>query len=305
MTDAREADGEIRVVACGRTDRGRVREENQDSLLVLDGEGEGTCARAGGDDGAATVGPFEFALGPAGAVLFVADGMGGRAGGARASGLAISTVRAAMTRSGSAATSPEAQDFVGALRRSLKEANAAVHDAGSKGDEYQGMGTTATLAGLLNGVVYIAQVGDSRAYLVRNGKTARLTRDQSLVQDLIDAGIMSEDDEHNVNDNTLLQALGVGPTVRPDITYHELRRGDVLLLCSDGLSGLLRDEEIGRAVDGAKDCAGVCDQLVTMANERGGPDNITVLAARIDGDGVEELADTDQMGRQPWKPDHS
>jgi PPM family protein phosphatase len=287
--------GEIRIVGCGRTDLGLVREENQDSLLAADLGGADTAAFAP----ASVPGPFDFGLGTEGAILLVADGMGGRAGGAKASSLTVSTVHEVMTGAdgGGAGRTP----FAERLRRALTEANAAVYEAGSRGDEYDGMGTTATLAGLLDDFVFVAQVGDSRAYLVRQGSILRLTRDQSLVQDLIDSGIMSEDDEHNVRDNMLLQALGVGASVRPDMTYHQLRRGDVVLLCSDGLSGLVRDEEIGWAVDDASDPATLCDRLVRLANDRGGGDNITVLAARVEGMGVEAPREGDEMTRRPWE----
>jgi protein phosphatase len=115
---------------------------------------------------------------------------------------------------------------------------------------------------------------------------ARLTRDQSLVQDLIDMGVLSEDDAQTVPSNQILQALGVTPTVEPVLTWHELRRGDVLILCSDGLSGVVSDADVRCAAEAADDCAALCDTLVRMANDRGGPDNITVLAARLGGDGL-------------------
>jgi protein phosphatase len=96
--------------------------------------------------------------------------------------------------------------------------------------------------------------------------------------------VLSEDDAKNVPSNQILQALGVGPTVEPVLTWHELRRGDVLILCSDGLSGVVSDADVRCAAEAAEDCGSLCDTLVRMANERGGPDNITVLAARLGGD---------------------
>jgi protein phosphatase len=148
------------------------------------------------------------------------------------------------------------------------------------------MGTTATLAGLLGSMVFFAQVGDSRGYLIRHGALARLTRDQSLVQDLIDSGIVDEEGAKNIRDNRILQALGTAPSVQPEMTYHELRRGDVLLLCSDGLSRVVDDAEILSVVGHAADCLETCERLIALANARGGPDNITVLVARLDGDGL-------------------
>jgi protein phosphatase len=239
------------------------------------------------------VGPLEFALGRAGAVLMVADGMGGRAGGERASARAVTAVAETMVHGAGDGASP--QNFVRRLGEALDSANRMIHDEGMSADAYRGMGTTATLAGLLGGNVYVAQVGDSRAYLARGGELTRLTRDQSLVQDMIDMGILSEEEAQSVPSNQILQALGVAPTVEPAVTYHELRRGDLLLLCSDGLSGVVSDAELRGAVADATECAAICDRLVALANERGGPDNITVIAARIDGDGIETATTRDRI----------
>lgn len=292
----------ILVSACGRTHRGRVRSENQDRLLVAD-LAEGIFEAHTADDArASAVGPVSFELGEHGAVLLVADGMGGRAGGARASALAVTAVRRAMSdgRPGEDGAGPDA--FVGRLRRALEEANRAIHDEAGRDHQLSGMGTTATLAGLHGGSVYLAQVGDSRAYLVRAGSVTRLTRDQSLVQNLIDSGVLAESDAHTVRRNVILQALGVGPSVEPEVTYHDLRRDDVLLLCSDGLSQVVTDDEILEAVTGSRDCLTMCDRLVGLANDRGGPDNVTVLVARVDGDGLERARGSEGMGRRAWEP---
>lgn len=242
--------------------------------------------RSGANPDAFEVGPVDFSLAAEGALLMVADGMGGRAGGERASQAAVDAVRAAMSV-GPRSWRGEA-DFVRSLGRALTDANRRIHEQGANDEQLRGMGTTATLAGLLGRVVYLAQVGDSRAYLARNGTIGRLTRDQSLVQDLIDMGVLAEDDEYTAENNQILQALGSAASVQPVFTHHELRRGDVLLLCSDGLSGVVRDGEVLQAVEAASDCVALCDDLVALANARGGPDNITVVAARIDGDGLDE-----------------
>lgn len=286
----------MRITVCGRTDRGVRRTENQDGYLVLDLANPTSVLVPDGDGSSPDHGSLEFDLGAEGAVLLVADGMGGRAGGARASALAIESVRDAMLSADGDAGSPA--DFARRLRTSLERANAAIHEGGRTGP-HAGMGSTATLAGLLGDSVYVAQVGDSRAYLVRHRRAGRLTRDQSLVQDLIDAGVLEEGDTRGVGRNMILQALGPTPSVDPAVTYHELRQGDVLLLCSDGLSGVVNDDEIQSAVGEATDCASLCGTLVDLANERGGPDNITVVAAKVDG--LPEPADGDGVARKTYE----
>jgi protein phosphatase len=133
-------------------------------------------------------------------------------------------------------------------------------------------------------------VGDSRGYILRDGKLIQLTRDQSLVNQLIEAGQLTEEEaetfEHN---NIILQALGTADTVQVDLTYCELRRGDVLLLCSDGLSGMVRAEEIREALRSADEPVDACKLLTDRANQAGGHDNITVVVARFDGEGLKPL----------------
>lgn len=293
MCARRQRGGEMAVSAFGISHRGRVRETNQDRLLMVDlGDGGAVGPPVSKRRDALAVGPFDFTVGGGGALLMVADGMGGRLGGARASEVAVEAVRDELTN-GPGCGDPEG--FVDKLGAALAVANEAILDEGLRSAMHRGMGTTATLAGLCTGFVFVAQVGDSRAYLARNGTLARLTRDQSLVQDLIDTGMLTEDEAQSVPRNQILQALGAAPSVEPVFTYHELRRGDLLLLCSDGLSGVVRDAELEAAVGLATDCAALCDRLVTLANRRGGPDNITVVAAHLDGDALEEPNDADVL----------
>lgn len=290
----------IRISVCGRTDRGRTRRDNQDGFLVLDLEDPSSALAPDGDGVLPAEGSLTFTLGDRGAILLVADGMGGRAGGAQASSLAIAAVRDVMLDGSDPHQPPSHPGFAERLERALEVANATIHEGGRKGP-HAGMGSTATLAGLLGGNVYVAQVGDSRAYLIRSRRLGRLTRDQSLVQDLIDSGVLDEGDTQHVGRNMILQALGPTPSVEPAVTHSELRRGDVLLLCSDGLSGVVGDQEIQAAVSDATDCATLCEGLVDLANERGGPDNITVVAAKIEGGGVGEARDDDAVERRPYR----
>jgi protein phosphatase len=149
------------------------------------------------------------------------------------------------------------------------------------------MGTTTTAAGVLNDHLYLTQVGDSRAYLIRGGQAHQITKDQSLMQRLVEAGELTEEEAaQSERRNIILQALGPDPKVKVDLTHQEVRRGDILVLCSDGLSGQVKKEEIAKIVTQAKDLSAACEQLIALANERGGPDNITVVIARFDGDGL-------------------
>ena len=289
----------VHVHAVGKSVRGRVRAVNQDRLLLAD-LSQGVMDPTPIDDDGFAVGPIDLALGNAGLVLMVADGMGGRLGGERASESAVSVVGAEMTSSAGAA--PGAHVFVERLDRALTKANEVIHAEGSRDEQYRGMGTTATLVGLHDGFAYVAQVGDSRAYLARGDSITRLTRDQSLVQDLVDMGVLTEEEARAARNNQILQALGATATVRPALTYQELRRGDVLLLCSDGLSKVVTDEEVQAAVVAATDCASLCDDLVGLANARGGPDNITLLVAHVAGSGIDEPNDSDAVRRREYPP---
>ena len=163
------------------------------------------------------------------------------------------------------------------------------------------MGTTTTAVGILDDQLYLTQVGDSRAYLVRNGSAIQLTEDQSLMQRLVDAGELTEEEaEKSERRNIILQALGPDPKIRVDLTRQQIRRGDAVVLCSDGLSGQVKREEIADRVAGNPDLVTVCADLIALANERGGPDNITVIVARLDGNGLEEPNDDESVGHQVY-----
>jgi len=149
--------------------------------------------------------------------------------------------------------------------------------------------------------VFVAQVGDSRAYLIRNGQAVQLTRDQSFVQRLVDAGTLTEAEaEKSRHGNVILQALGTEPSVEVDLTYQQLRRRDALLICSDGLFRVIQRDEISSMVADIDDPAEATAALIEMANERGGPDNVTAIVARVDGTGLEEPADSDAVGRREY-----
>ncbi len=227
----------------------------------------------------------------------VADGMGGAAAGEIASAMAVDVILRELERSWINASRSDRETFAQALKRATAAANAEINAFATQHPEYRGMGTTATIAGLLGDTLYLAQVGDSRAYLIRDGVARQLTKDQSLMQRLIEAGELTEEEaEHSERRNIILQALGPEQSVKVDLTHQVVRRGDVLVLCSDGLSGQVGKDEIARVVSEEHDLVAVCKRLVDRANENGGPDNITVIAARFDGDGLEVAGQTDEVG---------
>jgi protein phosphatase len=286
----------IRVDVCGRTDVGRTREHNEDAYLVADVGGASPLpdGRASGYD-----------AGGRGLLFMVADGMGGAAAGEIASEMAVSTVLETLAGRWQNGATVDPSAFATALREAGEEANRRIHACAVEHPEYRGMGTTATIAGLLGDTLYLAQVGDSRAYLVRSGTARQITKDQSLLQRLVEAGEMTaEEAEKSERRNIILQALGPEANVVIDLTHQQVRRGDVLLLCSDGLSGLVRDEQIAQVVAEAADMCEVCDRLIAAANQNGGPDNITVVAVRFEGEGLPVANEADAVGHQRY-PDAS
>jgi protein phosphatase len=272
----------------GRTDVGRTREHNEDAFAVADL----TANRATLQPDVRT-----HISGERGSLFMVADGMGGAAAGEIASAMAVDVVLREIERLWIHASRHDAAAFAQALKRATGAANLEINAFATQHPEYRGMGTTATIAGLLGDTLYLAQVGDSRAYLIREGVARQLTKDQSLMQKLVEAGEMTEEEaEHSERRNIILQALGPETTVKVDLTHQIVRRGDVLVLCSDGLSGQVTKDEIARVVSEEHDLVNVCKRLVDRANENGGPDNITVIAARFDGDGLDIAGQSDEVG---------
>jgi protein phosphatase len=287
------SDGEhITVDIYAVTDVGRTREHNEDAYVVSD------LARGTPLDFDVVV--QQQRVGTRGVLFMVADGMGGAAAGELASATAVDVVlRYLREHWTSREDTGNAADFVIALEDATHTANGVIFRYASEHTELRGMGTTSTIAGLLGDTLYIAQVGDSRAYLVRDGVSRQLTKDQSLIQKLVEAGEITEE-EAEVSDrrNIILQALGPEAQVKIDITHQQIRRRDVLVLCSDGLSGLVKADEIAKAVRESPDLTAACHSLVALANDQGGPDNITVVAARFDGAGLSAAAATDAVGHQ-------
>ncbi|HEX5895945.1 MAG TPA: Stp1/IreP family PP2C-type Ser/Thr phosphatase [Thermoleophilaceae bacterium] len=244
----------LRIIEqAGRTDVGRQRSANEDSLVVR---------------------PPLFA---------VADGMGGAKAGEVASAVAVEAVEAAK-ESGEPA---EAQ-----LAGIVREANRRIYDLAVADESRRGMGTTLTLAKLHGDEVSLAHVGDSRAYRMRGGELEQLTRDHSLVAELERSGqITPEAAEHHPQRSIITRALGPEPDVEVDTYTLTGREGDLFLICSDGLTSMISDDEVGSILRSAGSLDEAADALVRAANQSGGKDNITVILFRL-GEGERSDGDT-------------
>ncbi|HET6612340.1 MAG TPA: Stp1/IreP family PP2C-type Ser/Thr phosphatase [Kofleriaceae bacterium] len=218
-------------------------------------------------------------------LFLVADGMGGHASGEVASKLAAETISDFYQRTkDEEATWPFKMDrslsyIENRLVCSVKLANLRIYETSCRDVRYKGMGTTIVSSMICGDKIYVGHVGDSRCYRVRDGKTTQLTRDHSLLEDYKEAKPdMTEEEERNFpHKNVITRALGMRETVQVDIRGYQIESGDVFVLCSDGLSGMISDPTIGQIVAGAKSLERAVAELVDAANRSGGTDNITTL----------------------------
>ncbi|MGQ9826302.1 MAG: Stp1/IreP family PP2C-type Ser/Thr phosphatase [Roseiflexus sp.] len=261
----------LTFTVAARTDTGRVRHQNQDSvytgaIMLPDGQQARLC--------------------------LVADGMGGAAAGEYASRLAADVSRAHLEQ-GSASYPPTTDAaWQALLRDAVRAANRQIYDAARTDAARRGMGTTLTIALLVGDRLHIASVGDSRAYLLNTGgvtndgaPAVQLTSDHSLVARLVDIGQLTpEQARMHPQRNILYRSIGTDPSVDVDTRSEALEPGDVVLLCSDGLVNHVSDEEIARIVLGETDLEYAAMRLVDLANERGGRDNISVVMVRVSGE---------------------
>ncbi|MGH7630782.1 MAG: Stp1/IreP family PP2C-type Ser/Thr phosphatase [Gemmatimonadales bacterium] len=285
--------GPVRVSVFGKTDLGRARDHNEDTFLVADLS-----------TGHASLQPDvrDHVIGPRGSLFMVADGMGGAAAGELASQMAVDLIHRHLASVWAAEGDVSAEQFAFRMREALERANRHIHDYAKQHAEVRGMGTTATVAGVYGTGLWLAQIGDSRGYLARGDEIIQLTKDQSLMQRLVDAGELTEEEaEQSERRNIILQALGPDPKVKVDLTHQPLRRGDTLVICSDGLSSLVRREEIGELLAQNSDPSSACNALIDLANGRGGPDNITVVIARFEGEGLDEADESSEVGYQEYE----
>jgi protein phosphatase len=241
----------MRIKVYGLTDIGRRRENNQDQLLVDDRHG----------------------------VYAVADGMGGHAAGEVASQIAIEALEDAMSADSWHPGEASAQEIFERLEQAFKEGNRRICESVVSRGEWRGMGTTIVALVASGDRALIGHVGDSRAYLLRDGRLVRLTNDHSWVSEQVRLGLLTDEEAHkHPMRNIITRALGNREELEVDVTQEEFLPGDIYLLCSDGLSSMLSDEEIRRTLcDRPHDPENACKTLVELANERGGDDNITVV----------------------------
>ncbi len=267
---------------------GRVRRGNEDNYLMLNitRSKAWTSAQA---DGEFVIESQKFEVDDNGIVLAVSDGMGGALAGEVASKMAVETVSEQLLANDLDETlTPESQDhyLVSKLYNATVNANSLIHEQGRSDPQYQGMGATFTGMGVTPKAIDIVQVGDSRAYLIRNRRIYQITKDQSLVQQLIDAQQISpEEAETHTLKNVILQALGAQNEIYPVVARLSPAKNDVFLICSDGLSNKVSAASMQKiVVENIVTLENACADLVREANENGGEDNITVILAKVAGD---------------------
>jgi protein phosphatase len=225
------------------------------------------------------------ALDEASSLAVLADGMGGYNAGEVASGMATSFIKSELGRwlqeASENATDTEVRR---AMDICVDNANRAIFNAANSNPQYAGMGTTLVVAVFRDGRLLLGHVGDSRAYRLRGGRLVQITRDHSLLQEQIDAGLITpEQAAFSANKNLVTRAVGVEDTVLLETHLHDVQPGDVYLLCSDGLSDMLDDQSIGQLLQGYDSLEAAGRALIDAANDAGGKDNISVVLARMPG----------------------
>lgn len=268
---------------CGATDTGRKRENNQDAFLI------GRLAKS------MLVGVNSLGIEPRtrlvgddrGWLMLVADGMGGHAGGERASALAIQYLVKRLLNNVHwfiHLTPSEEQQFIAGLKSLLHDTHHEIQLAGRRDSALEGMGTTLTMAYLVWPTLYVLHAGDSRCYLVRNSHAQCLTTDHTLARRMVESGGLSPEDETASRwSNVLWNVLGGSSEeqLKAEVHQVQLQPGDTIVLCSDGLHRYLSDAALVRILSAGRSCSEACQTLIDLANAHGGEDNITVIVAQV------------------------
>ena len=252
----------MKLKAHGKTDKGLVREENEDVFCIERDQG----------------------------LLAVADGMGGYASGEVASKMAIDIVRDYLKNEENPLLdeySPKYSKPTNRMTSGIRLANKAIYDTSKSQSQLNGMGTTIAAVLVSGNRLSIAHVGDSRVYLLRGGNIEQITDDHTVVSEQVEKGLMTKEEAAQSDIRHILtRALGIAPNVDVDMDELIVAQGDKLVLCSDGLSELVSDDEILSTVMSSRTLEVACDQLIGMANEKGGGDNITVIVASLHQEGL-------------------
>ncbi|MBI2069407.1 MAG: Stp1/IreP family PP2C-type Ser/Thr phosphatase [Elusimicrobia bacterium] len=250
----------LKWTVASKSDQGKVRSNNEDNLLVDESIG----------------------------LLVVADGMGGHQSGEVASRMATQILAENLknlVKSGAVPekTNPNVSAQTNQLAFCVRLANQAIFEASKRYAQDRGMGTTLSALWLHDGYCSLAHVGDSRAYIARNGTLEQITRDHSLVMDQVRQGLITQEEAASSNlQHVLSRALGVAETVEADAEEHPLMDGDFLLLCTDGLTRMVSEKEIKTIIDSARNPDSISETLVEAANAAGGKDNVSVIVALIE-----------------------
>lgn len=243
--------GSVKVKFAGITNTGLVRDINQDSFRIIERKGSDTPV-----------------------FIILADGMGGHNAGELASGLAVEYAAnkaeiAKITRKNHAAF----------ITKTMNEANALVFEKAQEDIAHIGMGTTMIMAVVSKGNLCIGHIGDSRVYLLRGGTLERITTDHSLIEELVNSGAITRTEaENHPSKNIITKALGCSPEVSADIYNSKTEPGDIVLLCTDGLTNMVRENEIASILKRNENPEEACRELIEKANEYGGEDNVTAIA---------------------------
>ncbi len=250
----------MRILSYGGTDTGRKRANNEDAFLVNDGTG----------------------------LYAVADGIGGSEGGEVASRIAVETLAESMSdllgerdRTPAAGSTADGRPELPALRQAVALMNRKILDAASKNAALEGMGTTLTVLFVRDRRAFVAHIGDSRLYRLRSGRLGQLTHDHSMVAEQVRAGLLSaEKARMSPLRHVITRALGTSGEADPDVAEHSLQKGDIYLLCTDGLTDMVNDREIA-GILAANPPRDAVQKLIGAANERGGADNITTVVVQL------------------------
>ncbi len=239
-----------KITAYGKSDIGKRRSSNQDSLLVNDKLG----------------------------LYAVADGMGGHRGGETASFMALEVMNSAIENVSNKKASSQVAPF---LKEAVSLASMKIYERSLMDDNLRGMGTTLVALYFNGNDAYIAQVGDSRVYLYRDGDLWKVTEDHSLINEQIRAGVITKEEAEKLNyKNVITRSVGFEEIVTVDVYTREVEDEDIFLLCSDGLTSMLSDEEIKNTID-SKNIASSVDKLISKTNDAGGVDNVSVIILKV------------------------